>query len=156
MNFGIASGRIKLSQVMLAEKHVHKMRCTCIINRVDCNKMGTSIALDFQAYIRSMSLSFNDQFNLGGSVPSVISLSGGDLDTGQASCNIRLIQDVGGWGGLDGISLASTFGDQIGFVLYVAGGYCQVLSSILQSLHSKKSRDPTSEVSRLWNCIWTK
>lgn len=35
------------------------------------------------------------------------------------------------------------------------GGNCEVLSSILQLLCSKESRDPSPEVSCLWNSVWS-
>lgn len=40
------------------------------------------------------------------------------------------------------------------FAFCWAGRNREVLSSVLQSMHPKKSRDPASQVPSLWNCIW--
>lgn len=41
-------------------------------------------------------------------------------------------------------------------VKILAGCDHKMLSSVLQSMHPEKSRDPSSQVSCLWNCFWAK
>lgn len=44
---------------------------------------------------------------------------------------------------------------RVWFGLYWTGGDCQVLSSVLQSMHTKKPWAPSPQMSRLWNRVWT-